>query len=174
MSALKKLPETLINEKGMPNIGVSIWRAGDNGDTCRKCTVGEWLLIPENQSGTWRIDGGWGGPPGPIHVRWNESEQCWENGGFCGRNFKDREGDGPLCVNVVLAPAPAVAQCCEIIRDLSSVIRSQVNLGKLKGEDKYVVLGGSRGEISNLLEWADAILSANENAHAGLGVKSEQ
>lgn len=51
-------------------------------------TVGEFLNNTENQSGLWCIDGGWGGPPGAIQVRWNDSLKEWENGGFCGHNFK--------------------------------------------------------------------------------------
>lgn len=89
MDVLRKLSATLIGEKGMSPHGVSIWRMPPDGtDSSRHCTVGEFLSLPENQSGTWRIDGGWGGPPGPIHVRWNEIDLCWENGGYCGRNFK--------------------------------------------------------------------------------------
>ena len=48
-------------------------------------TVGEFLLDPANQSGTWLIDGGWGGPPGPIYVRWNGT--FWEHGGYGGYRF---------------------------------------------------------------------------------------
>ena len=72
---------------------VCIWRKSgdpldDGADHARRCSVGEFLSLPENQRGTWLVDGGWGGPPGPIHVRWDESTQEWENGGFCGRRFK--------------------------------------------------------------------------------------
>lgn len=87
-SILRRLSSTLIAEKGGDFGFVCIWRAGDTGDAARYgVTVGEWLLNPQNQIGTWLIDGGWGGPPGPIHVRWNEIEKIWENGGFCGRGF---------------------------------------------------------------------------------------
>jgi hypothetical protein len=85
---LRKLSHTLIKENGSGFGSVCIFRNGDTGDSERRCTVGEFLSKPENQSGTWLIDGGWGGPPGPIHVRWNEAEMCWENGGYCGRLFK--------------------------------------------------------------------------------------
>jgi hypothetical protein len=85
--ALKNLSDNLIEEAGGDFGFVLIWRSGDKGDCARKCTVGEFLSQPENQSGTWLIDGGWGGPPGPIHVRWNDAHQCWDNGGFCGHRF---------------------------------------------------------------------------------------
>jgi len=98
----------------------------------------------------------------------------WSNGEIVAIQWADVEvGDDEwLCANTAKSPriteqdaqARTVAQCLEMIRDLSSVIRSQVNCGKLKDDDKYIVFGGSRGEISNLLEWADAILSENENA----------
>lgn len=90
----EQIGETLANEKGMPGIGVSIKRKYNDSThqqpekTMHQCTVGEFLSHPENQCGTWCIDGGWGGPPGPIHVRWNERTQEWENGGFCGARFE--------------------------------------------------------------------------------------
>lgn len=87
---LRKLSPGLIKEDGGGYGFVCIWHLGDNGPSARKCTVGEWLTMPENRSGTWLIDGGWGGPPGPIHVRWNEADQCWESGGFGGHAFKDK------------------------------------------------------------------------------------
>lgn len=80
--SLKNLPSSLINETGM-SVGVCIWRDGDHGDhTYRKCSVGEFLSRPENQSGDWYIDGGWGGPPGPIRVQWILPEGPWINLGF--------------------------------------------------------------------------------------------
>ena len=85
-----QIGETLANEKGMPDSEgwfVCVWRKDDHSDSSRRCTVGEFLSRPENQRGTWLIDGGWGGPPGPIHVRWNEATNEWENGGYCGRKF---------------------------------------------------------------------------------------
>jgi len=85
---LRELPATLVSESGSGFGFVCIWRYPRDGtDSAKTCTVGEWLSKPENQSGTWMIDGGWGGPPGPIHVRWSEEKQCWENGGYCGRLF---------------------------------------------------------------------------------------
>ncbi|MDE2101666.1 MAG: hypothetical protein KGL39_30750, partial [Patescibacteria group bacterium] len=89
MKKLKRkvgLGETLSNERGMPGVGVCIWRPDGTEDHCVQTNVGEFLSRPENQSGTWLIDGGWGGPPGPIHVRWNGTD--WDNGGFCGRGFQ--------------------------------------------------------------------------------------
>lgn len=82
MSALNKLPQTLIDERGMPGIGVSITRRGQKSGGMQRCSVGEFLSLPENQSGGWLIDGGWGGPPGPIYVHWDNG--VWVNWGFCG------------------------------------------------------------------------------------------
>lgn len=84
----------LANERGGSFGFVCIWRKkddplNDGSDHARKCSVGEFLSMPDNQKGTWFIDGGWGGPPGAIHVRWNEKTSEWENGGFCGRLFND-------------------------------------------------------------------------------------
>lgn len=65
-----------------------IWRKGSTAGSIEKGkSVGEFLSDPANQSGTWLIDGGWGGPPGPIHVRWNGS--FWENGGYCGWRWRE-------------------------------------------------------------------------------------
>ena len=89
--SLKNLPKSLVSESGGGFGFVCIWRPGSHGPSDRKCTVGEWLSISDNQSGTWLIDGGWGGPPGPIHVRWNAEQQVWENGGYCGRRFETPE-----------------------------------------------------------------------------------
>ena len=82
----EQIGEKLANETGMRGIGVSICRRGINSK-CVKCSVAEFLMRHENQSGMWLIDGGWGGPPGPIVVRWNDEANEWENGGFCGRKF---------------------------------------------------------------------------------------
>ncbi|WDQ26702.1 hypothetical protein phiKPNH21_00090 [Klebsiella phage phi_KPN_H2] len=73
---------------------VCIWREkgdplDDGSDHARHCSVGEFLSRPENQKGKWLIDGGWGGPPGPIHVQWNEETNEWENGGFGGHRFSN-------------------------------------------------------------------------------------
>jgi hypothetical protein len=78
-STLGQLPESLIAEDGGGFGFVCIWRLGVSGDSARECAVGEFLSRPENQSGAWLIDGGWGSPPGPIQVRWNGVE--WENRG---------------------------------------------------------------------------------------------
>jgi hypothetical protein len=80
------LGETLSNERGLPDIALMIWRADKSAEHRITTSVGEFLSRPENQSGTWLIDAGWGGPPGPIHVRWNGTD--WDNGGFCGRLFE--------------------------------------------------------------------------------------
>ena len=88
-----QIGETLSKENGGGYGFVCIWRksgdplAIDGDDAARKCTVGEFLNRLENQKGLWLIDGGWGCPPGAIHVRWNDEKEEWENGGFCGRSF---------------------------------------------------------------------------------------
>jgi hypothetical protein len=79
-NVLKFLSDTLINENGMPNIGVCIWREDKSFEIYYKGTVGEFLSRKENQYGNWLIDGGWGGPPGPIKVIWNNYH--WVNYGF--------------------------------------------------------------------------------------------
>ena len=89
---LRDLPSALINECGGEFGFVCIYRRRgdplDSGDDpARHCTVGEFLAKPENQVGVWCIDGGWGGPPGAIQVRWDPEQHAWENGGYCGRGF---------------------------------------------------------------------------------------
>ena len=89
----EQIGQNLAAEDGGGSGFVCIWRKSgdpldDGADHARRCSVGEFLSLPENQRGTWLVDGGWGGPPGPIHIRWDESTQEWENGGFCGRRFK--------------------------------------------------------------------------------------
>lgn len=88
----EQIGKNLANENGCGFGFVCIWRKrndplDDKSDHARKMTVGEFLSKPENQQGVWLIDGGWGGPPGPIYVRWNNNISEWENGGFCGRGF---------------------------------------------------------------------------------------
>lgn len=83
----EQIGKTLAKEDGSGV--VCIWRKDRSVDEAFNGTVEEWLLKPENQGGTWLIDGGWGGPPGPVHVRWNEVTREWENGGYCGRKWKD-------------------------------------------------------------------------------------
>ena len=82
LGVLRNLPDTLINENGGGFGFVCIWRKDDHGNSSRTCSVGEWLSRAENQSGTWLIDGGWGGPPGPIRVDWDEGAAVWRNRGF--------------------------------------------------------------------------------------------
>jgi len=84
---LRHLPKTLADENGAGFGFVCIWRPKRSDGNHEASSVGEFLSRPENQSGTWLIDGGWGGPPGPIHVRWNDAEAAWENGGFNGKGF---------------------------------------------------------------------------------------
>lgn len=86
--ALREISFTLREERGM-GPGVAIWPSGEAcGDHYHDCSVGEFLSDPINQHGTWCIDGGWGGPPGPIVVRWHK-DGYWENGGYCGWRFRD-------------------------------------------------------------------------------------
>lgn len=75
------LPDSLKDEAGMPSVGVAIWRRGEVS-TPREGTVGEFLERPDNQSGTWLIDGGWGGPPGPVEVDWIDG--AWVDQGHLG------------------------------------------------------------------------------------------
>ena len=82
-----QIGKTLANENGGRCGFVCIWRKDQKSNRDIKCYVWEWLGKAENQNGTWFIDGGWGGPPGPIHVRWNERTKEWENGGYCGERF---------------------------------------------------------------------------------------
>lgn len=86
---LRQIHPSLRNERGecVDTFILCIWRPGTTARSFAKGqSVGEFLSNPANQSGTWLIDGGWGGPPGPIHVRWNG--EFWENGGYCGHKFK--------------------------------------------------------------------------------------
>lgn len=86
--ALRSLSDSLVNEFGMPAVGISIKRwgfyKGAPGAVSYmwRGTVGEFLSLPEHQSGSWYIDGGWGGPPGPIRVDWIEAERYWKCRGF--------------------------------------------------------------------------------------------
>jgi len=83
----KQIGENLFKEDGGEFGFVLLWREGSDETIKWMGTVGEFLDIKENQNGTWLIDGGWGGPPGPIHVRYNETTSEWEHGGFLGYNF---------------------------------------------------------------------------------------
>lgn len=83
-SIFREISQGLQAEKGMG--GVSIWRQDKSENYFYEGSVGDFLSDSANQFGTWMIDGGWGGPPGPIVVRWN-SDGFWENGGFGGFRF---------------------------------------------------------------------------------------
>lgn len=89
INSLGNLPDDLINENGGGFGFVLIWRHESKDSSARKCTVGEFLSRPENQIGTWLIDGGCGPPLGPIEVDWDDARKCWVNRGF------GRRGDGP-------------------------------------------------------------------------------
>lgn len=79
---LCRLRKELIEERGMLLAGVAIWRRGEGAGPLWVGTVGEFLDRPDYQSGTWLIDGGWGGPPGPIEVDWIDGE--WIDQGHLG------------------------------------------------------------------------------------------
>ncbi len=79
-NVLRKLSEQLINDKGMPNVGMAIWR--DKEKTNYTTSIGEFLSLAENLGGYWLIDGGWGGPPGPILVIWDHRDNTWRSLGF--------------------------------------------------------------------------------------------
>lgn len=81
--SLTGLGNSLVEETGMPGVGVNIWRRGEGRWPLWRGTVGAFLSRPEYQNGTWLIDGGWGGPPGPIEVDWVDGR--WVNQGYCGR-----------------------------------------------------------------------------------------
>ncbi|KKN88154.1 hypothetical protein LCGC14_0252260 [marine sediment metagenome] len=76
------LPTTLAAETGTLGVGVAIWRRGEGRGPMWKGTVGEFLNRSDYQSGTWLIDGGWGGPPGPIEVDWVDGQ--WVSQGYLG------------------------------------------------------------------------------------------
>lgn len=76
------LPPALAEETGMPGVGVMIWRRGEGRGPMWQGTVGEFLGRPDYQNGTWLIDGGWGGPPGPIEVDWIDG--AWVDQGHLG------------------------------------------------------------------------------------------
>lgn len=76
-----RLPESLRRESG--GGFVCIWRpdrqTGEPSDR-HGITVEDWLSRSENYGGIWLIDGGWGGPPGPLTVAWTGVD--WEPCGY--------------------------------------------------------------------------------------------
>lgn len=84
---LGQLRKQLIEEAGLGCFSVAIWRRGHN-PLMWDGTVGEFLERSDNQSGTWLIDGGWGGPPGPIEVDWIDGE--WIDQGHLGERRRLR------------------------------------------------------------------------------------
>jgi hypothetical protein len=79
----RTLSEELRNEDGGLFRFVAIGRPGQTDDCCRRgVNVEQFLSEPENFGGTWLIDGGWGGPPGPIRVDWLASESRWQCRGY--------------------------------------------------------------------------------------------
>lgn len=60
---------------------VSFFRINGIGGNFNE-SVESFLSKPENFGGSWMIDGGWGGPPGPVVVRWDEAARCWDQLGY--------------------------------------------------------------------------------------------
>lgn len=85
---LSSLSKKIVEERGMPGVGVAIWRRGEDRDDMWRGSVGEFLGRPDRQWGTWLIDGGWGGPPGPREVDWIEGE--WIDQGYLGEERRRR------------------------------------------------------------------------------------
>jgi hypothetical protein len=80
----RTLSDGLRNEDGGESWPVAIWRPGRIGNDCyrHEVTVEQFLGMPGNFGGTWLIDGGWGGPPGPVRVDWLDSESRWQCRGY--------------------------------------------------------------------------------------------
>jgi hypothetical protein len=65
----------------MPDRGISIWRGdGSVSVYVQGGFLYEFLSSPKNHGGQWFIDGGWGGPPGPVRVTWDNDH--WRYDGF--------------------------------------------------------------------------------------------
>lgn len=77
-TALRHLPGRLINDAGPPDCCVYFERPNRTQAHEWKGTVGGFLCIPDHFGGTWHIDAGQGGPPGPMVVEWDNVEHCWE------------------------------------------------------------------------------------------------
>jgi hypothetical protein len=84
----RTLSNNLRNENG-GNYGFVVigrpYRITDlDADDCYRygVNVEQFLSKPENFGGTWLIDGGWGGPPGPIRVDWLARELRWQCRGY--------------------------------------------------------------------------------------------
>lgn len=81
MSAIRKLSDALLDTNKGLGLHVCIWRPDKSVDAKTK-SLRDFLAKEENYGGDWHIDGGWGGPPGPIKVSWDDDESCWINKGF--------------------------------------------------------------------------------------------
>lgn len=81
-----RIADGIWNETGMAG-GVSITRPG-GGEHHVAPLVSSFLEDPAHQSGVWGIDGGWGGPPGPFYVRWNDEAGQWDTIGFGAHKLK--------------------------------------------------------------------------------------
>jgi hypothetical protein len=103
----RTLSKDLRNENGGDHYGfVAISRPGQIDDGCYRygVSVEQFLSEPENFGGTWLIDGGWGGPPGPIRVDWLDSkysESRWQCRGY------SAECRDPFLPTPPVRPAPA-------------------------------------------------------------------
>jgi hypothetical protein len=80
----RTLSQDLCSENGGSFGLVAIFRPGQLGDSVyrRGVTVEQFLCQPENFGGSWLIDGGWGGPPGPVRVDWLDSKSRWMCRGY--------------------------------------------------------------------------------------------
>jgi hypothetical protein len=80
----RALSQGLRDENGGFYGFVMIWRRGQSirEGYRRGVTVEQFLSHPDNLSGSWLIDGGWGGPPGPLRVDWLDEEFRWECKGY--------------------------------------------------------------------------------------------
>ena len=80
----RTLVQGLRSEDGGSFGCVAIFRPGQKGKGIyhHGITVDEFLSRPSNFGGTWLIDGGWGGPPGPVRVDWVDEESRWTCKGY--------------------------------------------------------------------------------------------
>jgi hypothetical protein len=76
----------------LPDKGVCIWRKDKPNEFFSNNMIFdksvEWFLSKEeNCNGEWLIDGGWGYPPGPVRVYWEDG--FWKTSGFVKQSSED-------------------------------------------------------------------------------------
>lgn len=76
------IPKQILEEKGMPSVGVCFWREDRREPTKTAKSVKEFLEDPANQKGFWLMDGGWGGPPGPVVLKYHRFMGVWTFHGY--------------------------------------------------------------------------------------------